>query len=244
MRVQIDVELPSLPKPRRRIGLALVLALALAVPGFALASHQFGDVPDSNPFHNDIAAIADAGVTGGCGGGNYCPKANVTREQMAAFMNRLGALGPGKSPVVNADRLDGMNGLDVLLGTAPIPSGVTVIGWHIWDRSIVADNEDVLVTIELPARAPQPLSNVDVNFSPGAVGGDDDAACTGTANAPSAPPGKVCIYVDISNRVDGGSGYNALNSRFNDRFFTVKWNTDGTAGQDVYLRFSWAYTAP
>jgi hypothetical protein len=28
-------------------------------------------------------------VTGGCGGGNYCPNASVTRGQMAAFMHRL-----------------------------------------------------------------------------------------------------------------------------------------------------------
>ncbi|MGQ0607560.1 MAG: hypothetical protein ACT4OQ_03740, partial [Chloroflexota bacterium] len=53
--------------------------------------------------------LVDAGVTAGCGSGRYCPKANVTREQMAAFMNRLGALAPGKTPVVNADRLDGVD---------------------------------------------------------------------------------------------------------------------------------------
>lgn len=116
MRVRVEFELPALPTRRaRRIALAVIVALALALPGIALASHQFGDVPNSNPFHNDIAAIADAGVTGGCGGGNYCPKANVTREQMAAFMNRLGALSPTKTPVVNADKLDGLESGDLLL---------------------------------------------------------------------------------------------------------------------------------
>ncbi len=88
--------------PRRLLS---VLALTVAVVAFplgALANHDFSDVPDSNPFHGDISAIADAGVTFGCGGGNYCPSANVTREQMAAFMNRLGALSVGKTPVVNA----------------------------------------------------------------------------------------------------------------------------------------------
>jgi hypothetical protein len=89
-----------------------VLALAAAVVAFplgALASHSFADVPDSNPFHADISALASSGVTSGCGGGNFCPGANVTREQMAAFMNRLGALAPGKTPVVNADKLDGLD---------------------------------------------------------------------------------------------------------------------------------------
>jgi len=95
--------------PTRRTVAALALGLALAAfPLGALASHQFGDVPDSNIYHADIDALADSGVTTGCGGGNFCPSAFVTREQMAAFMNRLGALAPGKTPVVNAAELEGI----------------------------------------------------------------------------------------------------------------------------------------
>jgi hypothetical protein len=100
-------------RPRRTL-LVIGLALALLItPAIALAAHQFSDVPNSNPFHNDIAALVNSGVTAGCGGGNYCPKSDVTREQMAAFLNRLGALAPDKTPVVNADRVDGhhANGL-------------------------------------------------------------------------------------------------------------------------------------
>ena len=90
--------------------LIATVVVATALPlGIVLASHTFNDVPSTNQFHNDISAIAAAGVTSGCGGGNYCPKDNVTREQMAAFMNRLGALGPGQTPVVNADQLDGLD---------------------------------------------------------------------------------------------------------------------------------------
>jgi hypothetical protein len=96
--------MPSIPRTTRvRAALiAITATILLAAPVAVLASHQFADVPDSHPFHNDIDAIADAGVTGGCGGGNYCPSSNVTRGQMAAFLNRLGALGPGKTPVANA----------------------------------------------------------------------------------------------------------------------------------------------
>jgi hypothetical protein len=93
---------------RAQVLIAALVATLIAFPLGALASHQFGDVLDSNIYHDDIDAIADAGVTTGCGGGNYCPSAFVTREQMAAFMNRLGALGPGKVPVVNAATLDGV----------------------------------------------------------------------------------------------------------------------------------------
>jgi hypothetical protein len=71
-------------------GAALAAALAVGVP-IAWASDLFGDVPNTNPFHDDIGAIARAGVTKGCSTTtppNYCPGANVTREAMAAFMHR------------------------------------------------------------------------------------------------------------------------------------------------------------
>jgi hypothetical protein len=44
------------------------------------------DVAPSNPFHADIVTIAQAGITAGCGGGNYCPTSDVSRAQMAVFL--------------------------------------------------------------------------------------------------------------------------------------------------------------
>lgn len=67
---------------------ALLVVAVLFVPAVAWASHQFSDVPNSNPFHDDVDFIADRGITLGCGGGEYCPDDFVTREQMAAFMKR------------------------------------------------------------------------------------------------------------------------------------------------------------
>jgi hypothetical protein len=92
------------------LALVVVITAAVVIPAVVMASDRFVDVSDANIFHDDIAAIADAGVTLGCNppaNDSYCPDDFVTRGQMAAFMNRLGALGPGKTPVVNADRLDG-----------------------------------------------------------------------------------------------------------------------------------------
>jgi len=37
-------------------------------------------------FANWIEQLADEGITGGCGGNNYCPLNNATRGQMAAFL--------------------------------------------------------------------------------------------------------------------------------------------------------------
>jgi hypothetical protein len=81
----------------------------VAVPIAVYASHQFTDVPNTNPFHADIDWLADAGVTKGCSTTQYCPKDNVTREQMAAFMHRLSGNDPGVAPSVNADQLAGYN---------------------------------------------------------------------------------------------------------------------------------------
>jgi hypothetical protein len=102
---------------RRALAAAVLVTVLIALPVGVLASHQFADVPDSNPFHTDIDALADSGVTTGCGGSNFCPKDYVTREQMAAFMNRLGALQAGKTPVVNADKLDGLDSTAFTQGT-------------------------------------------------------------------------------------------------------------------------------
>jgi hypothetical protein len=72
---------------------ALAAALVLAVP-LAWASHQFNDVDNGNPFHNEISAIAGAGITAGktCVppgvAPTYCPNEGVTRQAMAAFMHR------------------------------------------------------------------------------------------------------------------------------------------------------------
>ena len=46
----------------------------------------FQDVPCSNPFGSWIEALAQSGITGGCGGPNFCPGNPVTRQQMAVFL--------------------------------------------------------------------------------------------------------------------------------------------------------------
>jgi len=60
-----------------------------------LQGAQFLDVPPSDQFFTEIGKISARGVTVGCGGGNYCPDAFVTREQMAVLIEKaLGVLNP------------------------------------------------------------------------------------------------------------------------------------------------------
>jgi len=53
-----------------------------------MPSYTFYDVPPSSPYYNFIYLIAKNGITAGCGNGNFCPDASVTRAQMAVFLLR------------------------------------------------------------------------------------------------------------------------------------------------------------
>jgi hypothetical protein len=64
---------------RAKYGSAFVPADAVGV---------FADVPISSPFASWIEKLAEDGITGGCGGENYCPKTAVTRAQMAVFLDK------------------------------------------------------------------------------------------------------------------------------------------------------------
>ena len=50
------------------------------------ATATFLDVPTNNPQFKFVEALVSAGITAGCGGGNFCPSQPVTRGQMAVFL--------------------------------------------------------------------------------------------------------------------------------------------------------------
>ncbi len=91
--------------------LIMVSVAVLVVPVVAVASHQFKDVPASNIFHDDIAWLADNGITKGCNppaSDAYCPSDNVTRQQMSAFLHRLAT-----SQAVDAGTVEGMTATEL-----------------------------------------------------------------------------------------------------------------------------------
>ena len=47
----------------------------------------FLDVPETSPFCRWVEELANRAIVTGCGGGNYCPTAPVTREQMGVFIS-------------------------------------------------------------------------------------------------------------------------------------------------------------
>jgi len=67
----------------RLLGARLDYRLQVSLPP---ATATFGDVPTSDFAFAYVEALAASGITGGCGGGNFCPDNPVTRRQMAIFL--------------------------------------------------------------------------------------------------------------------------------------------------------------
>jgi hypothetical protein len=51
-------------------------------------SSGFADVPSTASYATWVKQLAAESITGGCGGGNYCPFQSVNRAQMATFLVR------------------------------------------------------------------------------------------------------------------------------------------------------------
>jgi S-layer homology domain len=84
----------------RSVTLALSLSLLTAATVSAGVVPPFSDIA-GHRFESDIEWLRQAGLTEGCGGGEFCPDAPVTRGQMATFLVRALEL-----PASTADRFD------------------------------------------------------------------------------------------------------------------------------------------
>jgi hypothetical protein len=78
---------PAQPVTREQMAVFLLRTLDPTLnPPACTEPPRFPDVPVSSPFCRWVEELFRRGVTGGCGGGNFCPQAPVTREQMAVFL--------------------------------------------------------------------------------------------------------------------------------------------------------------
>jgi len=76
--------------PVTRTQMAIFLLRAKHGSGFhpPAAEGLFADVPAGTPFADWVEELALEGIAQGCGGGNDCPGAAVTRGAMEAFLAR------------------------------------------------------------------------------------------------------------------------------------------------------------
>jgi hypothetical protein len=74
---------PDNPVTRGQMAVFLTVALGNSAD---TCTERFTDVPATNGFCRFIESLVDAGITGGCGNGNFCPDSPITRAQMAVFL--------------------------------------------------------------------------------------------------------------------------------------------------------------
>jgi hypothetical protein len=110
------------------------------------------------------------------------------------------------------------------------------------------------VDVSLPKPAGNPLSDssIHVNVShwrSGAVGqvqpttSDSSSGCTGTVRRPTAPAGKVCIYVIGGDNATNVSGVSIIPGSGASRFgFKLIW--DAPNNGDSFIDAVWAYHYP
>jgi hypothetical protein len=158
--------------------------------------------------------------------GSAGPVTDVLIDVVGYFVAGAAGAGPPGPP--------GPAGWDV------IPSGVTVTGFEVWDTAGTGTAQDYWYSVDFPALAPIPP--VEANFATDANAAtiDDDALCTGTAVAPTAPAGRVCVYLSSNFNATG------LNAQVTGvaprRGFLVNWGSSTASDMGVWI--AWAYMAP
>ena len=122
---------------------------------------------------------------------------------------------------------------------ATIPSGTTVRGaWGYRVANQITNTHELVESFPYP---PTALTSTDVNFgsAPGTFAEDLDPACTGSLEQPTAPAGKVCIYLSPgSTQIVQLNGEAAPGGVYG--FRIDLFNTGGVVGASG----TWAYTAP
>jgi hypothetical protein len=81
----IDVEQAASPQPQYFGWVEVWYRLTVSDPP---AVATFNDVPTSHPFFQFVEALYASSITIGCGNGNFCPDAPLTRGQMAVFLSK------------------------------------------------------------------------------------------------------------------------------------------------------------
>ena len=175
---------------------------------------------------------------------------------LAAADLRSGSVGSAEVANNSLGGADIKNGeVSVLDTNKTIPAGATITGAF---NEFEDDSGGAGGLAELKfgvdfngLRPPAPLTDADVNFddvgisAAAAANAEESSGCTGGLAIPTAPPGKVCIYLfdegvadnsGFATRLGGGTGF----SQADDKGFRIAAVSDNQA----FLAGTWAYTAP
>ncbi len=124
-----------------------------------------------------------------------------------------------------------------------IPSGTTVTGAFGFSANVSGGTATELKeVVSLPGLAGNDLTDEAVNFGNAVAVGDPDPACAGRALAPTAPAGRVCIYLSASVGVGTVVTGEAIPLLSGSRAGFVVHAIKADAATGVFG--TWAYTAP
>jgi hypothetical protein len=224
---------------RHHIGL---LALGLALTGTAYAATLPKDSVGTRQLKNGAVSAKEIKR-------NAVSSSKVKNRSLLAKDFKLGQLPRGPKGDKGDKGDPGVGALN------PVPSGSTIRGvvggdFHNYDGGF---NRDFAVDVTLPIPAANALrdDSVFVNVAgwqgtPGQTpptSSDNDPGCTGTPANPTAPAGKVCIYVSSSTHAVNLTGYSVLFGAGTSPYgFKLKWET--SVDGDTFVDATWAYTAP
>ena len=155
------------------------------------------------------------------------------------------------SPVIWPDQytssiVDGRDGVDGRSAWDALPAGKEIFG-PVTFGDAVADGPEVLISQQysFPGAAPQPLTDTQIHVvTPAGIDGDaQPGVCQGSVDAPTAPTGIVCVYLE--HPVGPISAVSSDTTRYlKDRGFVLRFRVGGTTAGAVSMDGVWAYTAP
>lgn len=132
-----------------------------------------------------------------------------------------------------------------------VPSGRTIRGVIGYDDNAESAATDYGILTTLPMRATTKLTDADVfvniehwtsidgtQSEPSTT--DTHPGCNGSLAAPTAPAGRVCIYVVHSDRADDLNGYGVGSG--SNQGVKLNWTANSTG--DTFVDAVWAYRAP
>src|SRR3954447_2702101 len=189
-----------------------------------------------------------------------------TRSKLTGARGPQGAAGqPGQPGQTGQTGPTGPAGATLI--DSPVPSGKTIKG--VWGGQYTpggtAGNDAFVLSTSFPAPLSDPITDATAQLSTNSFAGglspavaaaamdaDEDPDCSGTLAAPTAPAGKLCLYVRdsrISNvkdgtlHVQGPASDDAPGEAARKLGFEVSF-TANNAAAPVRVEGIWIYTAP
>ncbi|HET6171485.1 MAG TPA: hypothetical protein VFD90_02695 [Gaiellales bacterium] len=246
------------------MGVALV-ALAFAVSGTSLAqgaatkigrlisgsSIKKGSIPGSRLTKGGVTAdrIKSNSLTG-----KQINEKTLTTVPSATEAQRAqsAATSTNAQRATNADNALALGGTAaagfLTFATRTIPSGITVTGAFGISSNVTngvtANVREVREVVQLPGLAPADLTDETVNFANASGANDIDSSCTGSAAAPTAPAGKVCLYGTAAEGIGTTFDGQAIPGLPGSRAGFVVHAASADAAPAAGVFGTWAYTAP